>query len=313
MRRIPRAYVALPLAVLALATVPAASRAGDPAPVPAPADELSVADQTTAVDLLRGVARLTGRRIYWSADDKYVQSKRLQFAEPLRIAKAQAFEAVRALLVSQEIVLVPTSGGGVDAWMAISARELQSQVVLRMKPVPVALDAERVADLERQDGLFVSAAIPVRHPEGIREMRTALQRLVTSNNIGSVQEVTASGVLVVTDYAPNVAAIWRVVQEMDARPAHDTASVEYHALRHAAASDVASVLRGVFAPPRAAAPPNAPAPVDPNELRIVADPWSNQVVVTGLADEMASVRRAIEKLDRPRTVPGETPPGDAGR
>jgi len=195
-----------------------------------------------------------------------------------------------------------------EIYVAMDARALQSQFLLKMKAVSVDLTDANVADYETQDGLFISATIPVENLDNLRDARLAFQRMLTQNNFGSVQEVPAARAFIVTDFAPNVATIYKTVRRMDVVPAGRFVATEFFELRHANAKNVARVLEELFGERRPAAPAPAPQqqpPQDgaPPEPRFSADPDSNQVVVIASEERIAAMRRVVEKIDREAAAP----------
>ena len=147
--------------------------------------------------------------------------------------------------------------------------------------------------------------------ENLRDARTALQRLITMNNVGNVQEVPDARAFVVTDFAPQVAAVYRQVRAMDAARARVRPRVEFVALKSALAERLVPVLQemsGLSAKtPAAGRPPEGAAPSAP-PLRIVADPWTNQVIVSGPSEQVEKVLLVIPRLDRPAAPRPEVPP-----
>ena len=100
-------------------------------------------------------------------------------------------------------------------------------------PHGAALDSQ--GNLVTQDGLFVTTMIRVKNMDNLRDARTALQRMITQNNIGSVQELPAARAFLVTDFAPNVVAIYRTIRRMDVLPEARPLRTEFFELKHAAA------------------------------------------------------------------------------
>lgn len=306
----------------ALGALPRA-RAGEPPPVapaagapvagePRPAD-LVLGDEIPVTDVLKNLAKVGGCSITWSADDKAISYKKIRSdGSVARLDAAHVFDAVRALLANEEIVLVPYGPAPGRMYRAVDVRALASQFVMKMQPDPIVLSDATLPMLLGQGGRFVTATIRVTNLTELRDARTALQRLVTQNNIGSVQEVPAARAFVVTDFAPNVAVIYRAIQAMDVPPPPPPVveatrvGPAYFVLKHARARTVAAVLRQLFpedpAPSRPVAPgaaaaaavPAAPARPTP---RISDDEDSNQVVVIAHAEDLATIKDVVLHLD----------------
>src|SRR5205814_2568134 len=129
----------------------------------------------------------------------------------IRTPKAKVLDVVRSLLVPEEVVLVPIAIGGSDAWFAMDARTLASQYLMKMRPQSVEVTDATVDALVRRGGVYVTATISA-DLDNLRDMATALRRLVTQNNVGSIQEISDAHLVVVTDFAPNVAQVYRTLR-----------------------------------------------------------------------------------------------------
>ncbi len=291
-----RALTLAAVAAFALAA-PLSSRADD-APkesevlFPVPEGGISALDLVTVMGLQSPESGIT-----WSPEDRALQNAKIMRAQPIRCPASHAFEVVRTLLMSKEIVLIPMGPAAAPSWYAVSARELASSITLKMKPESVELNDSNLAEYEERDGLYISTAIKVENMENLHDARTALQCMVTANNIGNVQEVPDAHCFVLTDFAPNVVAMVRAIRQMDAKAVRPAPRVEYVPLAKARVENLAPVLWDLFPAGRPSADPKAPPP-DPRALRIVPDPWTNQIVLSGDPSAIASVRSVIGHLDR---------------
>src|SRR5439155_14015884 len=122
--------------------------------------EIIIGDEITIPDLLKNVTSATKKSIIWNAEDKVVTTRKIQGAQKLRAPADKLFEMVRGLLTFQEIVLIPLGPKGYEVWVAIDARQLANQFILKNKPVYVDLSTgsdevieARLKEIENQDGL----------------------------------------------------------------------------------------------------------------------------------------------------------------
>ena len=289
------------------------ARTSHVAPVPDPT-EVPIGDEVPVVDVLRFLAKTTQCSITWSDQDKAITSKKIRSdGTVFRVEAPLVFDAVRALLSADEIVLVPVGPASARMYRAMDARMLASQFILKAQPEPVEVTEALLPTLLGQGGRFVVATIRVKHLTELRDARTALQRIITQNNIGSVQEVPAARAFVVTDFAPNVAAIWSAIQAMDVPPAPlptaDASKVApaYFALKHAKASKVAYALQQLFREEPAGAPRAVPTPQPaPGAVpaapsrpapRITADEDANQVIVIATAEDATTIADVVRHMD----------------
>lgn len=293
---------------------PAPTPALAPSPAPRPAD-LTIGDDLPVPDVLRNLSRITGISVTWSDQDKAVTGRKILNAGGIfRTRPDQLFDAVRALLANDEIVLVPYGPAEGRTYRAMDARLLQSQFLSKMQPEIIDVTDETVAGLVGQGGRYVSTTIRVSRLPDLRDARMALQRLITQNNVGSIQEVTAARAFIVTDYAPNVAAIYRLVRQMDVfplatpEPSGAGPALSCFVLKHGRAQSAAILLERLF-PAKSSAPvpvvprqaPDVSAPAAPSHPppRISYDESTNQVIVIATAEDTAMIRNVIQNVDVP--------------
>ncbi len=281
-----------------------------PGVFPAQADdelvEITFSEPMPLEEFLKGVAQL-GLPLAWDPQDKAIKGKTIQGGRTIRITKEHLLSSVRALLTFFDLVIVPSGSKGGEVLMVMDFR--QTTTILRLKPVAIELTPENLGDYEGQDGLFVTTILSAPHMGDLRDARNALSRIITGQNIGNVQEVPP-GTFVITDFAPNVVAAFRLVALMDVQAAKRAASEPVRTVRleHAQAADLAALLSVQFdaatAPPQPAKPPTAAS-----SLRIQGDSRTNALLVSGPSDVVARVLEVVKALD----VPGrdDDPPAKA--
>ncbi len=292
-----RSAVALvPLLLGASAVVLAAALAA-----PARADEgdfeYSTSESVPVEELLKAVRDRAGVPLLWEPRDKGIAAHEIAAPFEMKAKKAEILPALRSVLRFYELVVVPTGPKGSERLMVLDVRA--TSTMLRMRPEFVELTDENLAAYEGQDGLFVTtlvAAPPVRYVDAARN---ALARIVTPQNIGSVQDVPPSGFLV-TDFAPNVVLCYRVLRRMSRQAADQPAGTEVRLLRleHVRAPDLAALLSTQFAAATAPVPPGTPMRVAPADaLRIQGEPRSNTLLVSGPPEEVARVLEVAKTLE----------------
>lgn len=262
------------------------------------------------VDLLKATAEALDVPLVWDPKSRGIQNKTAFGDLQFEGTRAEIFRSIRAMLTFYELVVIPVGTGANQKMLVADAR--QTAAIVKLKPTFVALTEHNLHEYESQDGLFLTTTIHTRHLDNLRDARNALNRIVTGQNIGNITEVPAAQAFVVTDFAPNVVAIWRLIREMDVPPEDlgpDTADraivFESFRLKHAPATEAASTLRDHFAltPPKpvpgqargqtAAPVPSAPA------LRIDPDARLNTVLVTGMRKDVERVAEVLKVMDQP--------------
>jgi type II secretory pathway component GspD/PulD (secretin) len=279
------------------------ARAEEEAP-PAPRAEIDLED------FLRAAARAAGVQFVWDPQDKAIRGKVITGAPDLTGPRSEVLPTTRSLLTFFDLVVVPTGPRGREIFLVIDARQTQS--ILKLKPAFVDLTDENLAAYEGQDGLFVTALIAAPGVPDPSAARTALQRIVTGQNIGSVVEVPPMH-FIVTDFAPNVVTVYRTLRAFQATSASRAVEdVRTLRLAHASATDLGALLTQQFVPPPAApqVPGRPPAP-SRDTVRVQGDPHTNTLIVSGAADLVARVLEVVKALDVPReSPPRQEPPED---
>lgn len=267
--------------------------------------EITISENMEMASFLSAVAQTTGLRLVWNPTDKNIRGKTLKGGITLRGARSEVYALARGLLTFYELVIIPVGPDENRLYLVADAR--QTSAILRIKPLSVELTEANLARYESADGLFITTTIHVENLDDLRNARNALSRVVTGQNIGNVTEVPDAQAFVVTDFAPNVVAIYRLLKAMDApRAKASTASGKTVAVRleHASALELAAILARHYMPaaatPAARSGRQAPSGVRrAGAPRITADGRTNSILVTGDDAEIKHVQAAIALLDVP--------------
>ena len=252
-------------------------------------------------EFLAAVRTATGYMIVWDPGDKQIRGKKIAGEVSFRGTSREVFVQARALLTFYDLVMIRVGPRATQMHLVMDARRTSS--ILKLHAEFIDVTAKNVAELDDQHGRYVTTTIPVQHMADLRNARTALSRIVTGQNIGNVTEVPDAKAFVITDFAPNVASIWRILQAMDV-PATDPGRVlEAFTLSHAPANNAAEQLRALFpgtSSKRVNAPRGSAVIVRPGDnANFAADERAKQVVVSAMPAQMAQIRAAIKLIDRP--------------
>ena len=289
------------------AAPPAAERTAPPWNIP-------ITEETTAGEILHRVVAITGLPIVYDPQNKAVRGERIACEITLHGGAEDIIAQLRQLFFPNNLTIVHHGEGRASTYHVVDTRGGQ---VLQLRPEFASVTAENVARIEQQVGRFITTWIPVQHITDLRAARGALQRIVSQGNVGNVTEVPAASGFVVTDFAPNVAAIFRLLQGMEDQAlagrvqAGTTIMIE---VKHARADLLAAQLTQHFAkdtPAAEEARARAPAPdvVTPRPLRITGDPRTNRLLVSGSKEDIEAVAAAVNLLDA--AVPAQAAPAPA--
>lgn len=269
-----------------------------------PPARISIKDQTSIEDFLKAVGKnVGGKPIVWDPGTKIIKDKMIIGSLDLKAPPNQLFDLVRALLTFYDLAMVPIGPVGYEVYLVMDAKA--QGAIVKLKPRTIELDEGNLSLYESQDGLFVSTNIRVENMTSLRDARQALTK-ITTTNLGNVTEVPASRSFVVTDFAPNVVAIWRLLKQLDVKPPGKTVKSEYVPLRYALADEIEPVLTDLFTGRERVSVNrvNQPQPqgggndveADP-EPRIISDVRTNQLILYGTQDDLKEIKDVIQHLD----------------
>ncbi|MCB9826192.1 MAG: hypothetical protein H6805_10260 [Planctomycetes bacterium] len=272
---------------------------------------INVVQPVAIQDFLRAIAQETGKPILWDPENKQIKSEKIQGALKLTGPKEQLFDMARALLTFYDLIMVPVGPPEFQALLVTDSKS--GQTTLRLKPEYVKLTDENVAIYERLDGQFITTTIRVENMRDLKNARAALQRIVSQGNVGNVTEVPQARAFVVTDFAPNVASVYRLLKEMDVQPPSSALGSKYFQLKHATADEIEPILTDLFTGrdrlTRGSQQPggrNQPASSDDVEAdpepRIISDPRTNQIIVYATQADITEIGTVIDNLDVPTQV-----------
>lgn len=219
----------------------------------------------------------------------------LETAKP--VTRAEAYRLLLAALRLQGFTVVEI--GGISRVIPEADAKVQTSTVVTEV---TAADASGRASAEQ----VVTRVYQLRH-ESAANLVPVLRPLIPTNN--TIVAYPGSNSLVITDYAPNLERVARIIEALDVP---GTGEVEVVALRHALATDVAvQVARlldeSVAVTPRAGAAPQAGSAAGDGSqrLQVLADARINSVLLrSSSAARIGLARALIERLDQPSSEAG---------
>jgi len=246
---------------------------------------------------LKTASRSTGQPLLYDPNGQRIRNRLMGADFKLAVPKEALFDTYRAILSFYELTLVPVGPKGYQVHLVIDSRSTNNFV----KNKAVYVDHRELARYAHKDGLYISCAIPIEHIENLTTLRTALSTMVSPAGIGRVHEVPGSNSIVLMDFAPTVAAMAKLIRQMDV-PHQDTQVLESIELAHASAKEVADSVQDLFteaedAPkpgPRGRAPawPTEPAP------RVIPFRSRNAILVRATQRQLERIRGLVTKLDQ---------------
>ena len=164
------------------------------------------------LDLLNMVsAKLGAVLIYDPASNTKLMTAKLQALGTWRVPRSGLLDMCRAALTHQNLMIVPvgSSVGG----EVLSVLDMNNPMV---KTSPTWVPENEVLGYARCDGLYIVTTFRIRDTVDTARVRNALTSLTTQTaSIGRVQDVPGGRALVVGDFAPVVAVMKRIVDQIN--------------------------------------------------------------------------------------------------
>ena len=256
--------------------------------------------ETEIQDFLDQIQKTTGRPLLYDPKNTRIAKQTIGAGFSHRIPADRVFDTFRAILAFYELTLVPIGPRGYEIYLVLDSRSTNN--LIRNKASYIAY--EELEKYEDQDGLFITCAIPIVNIENLTLLRTALATMTSSGGIGRVNEVPGSNQLIITDFAPVVAAMAKLIKQMDVKPPGKTLITEFIELEYAYAEDVADIIGELLAAQRQAqqAVRRGQQPgtiMDSPEPRILAYEPKNALVIAAIEDDFVLIQGLVKRFDQP--------------
>lgn len=164
-------------------------------------------------ELFEMVGKTTGTSFLYDGNNATFKQAKIEFTGVHEIRESELFDWLQAVLSYRKLVLVPvgpkTPGTNRQQWMVMD------QADPSMKSRPTYIDESEVFDYADRDGLYVTTSLRLRDTVDPTRARNALSPLSTQTaGIGRIQD--QSNFLIVSDFAPVVAAMKRMIDRINA-------------------------------------------------------------------------------------------------
>jgi len=243
------------------------------------------------------ISKATGKPLLYDPNGQRIRNQKMGSTFSHRVPRDKLFITFRAILSFYELTLVPIGPKGYEIYLAIDSRSTNNFV----KNKAVYVDYRELPQYEDHDGLYISCAIPVRHIDNLTTLRTALSTMVSPAGIGRVHEVPGSNNIIIMDFAPTVAAMARLIQQMDVESPEKRMLMKFVELDHAYADDVADIISELVAVQRQAQAPTRRnrnvTSSDTPEPRIIAYEPKNALVIAASEEDFLRIQELIDRFD----------------
>lgn len=229
-------------------------------------------------DLVQTISELTGKNFVY---DDQVKGK-ATIISPKKLTLDEAYNLFLTVLNVKGYTVVPSGG------------------VNKIIPIKDAKESNLPTRFHRGEGeQFITRLVPLENIDATVVASTVLAPLIpkTSNIVAYPQTNT----LIITDNAANIQRLVDIIKQLDVRSSSDV--LEVIPLQFASATDVAKicsdVISQVASTPRKGRPArNVQTAGDKDTSRVLAFERTNSLVVMANAEDMATVKGLVAKLDQ---------------
>ncbi|MHC4973010.1 MAG: secretin N-terminal domain-containing protein [Planctomycetota bacterium] len=259
--------------------------------------EIKLDKDLKITDFLDVISKSTGKPLLYDPNGQRIRGQALGAGFTHEIPKDRVFDTFRAILAFYELVLVPIGPRGYEIYLVIDSRSTNNFV----KNKAVYVDHKDLEQYEDHDGLYISCAIPLTHIENLTTLRTALSTMVSPAGIGRVHEVPGSNSIIIMDFAPTVAAMAKLIKQMDVQPPGKALVLEFIELAYAYADDVAEIIGELVTAQRQAQVTQRRGQTTVRqqtpEPRILAYEPRNALVIAATEDDFQLIKSLVERFD----------------
>ncbi len=251
-------------------------------------------------DFLDQISKATGKPLLYDPAGARVRNQKMGAGFSHQIPQERSFDVFRAILAFYELTLVPIGPKGYEIYLVIDSRSTNNFI----KNKAFYVDYKELDKYADNDGRYISCAIPIKNIENLTTLRTALSTMVSPAGIGRVHEVPGSNSIIIMDFAPTVAAMARLIQQMDVTPPGKTMVMEFIELKFAYAEDVADIVGELVVAQRQAVTTSGGrgrttrVTTQSPEPRILAYEPRNALVVASTEEDFQMIKRLVEKFDQ---------------
>lgn len=266
--------------------------------------QFNEAEGTPLVDLIVLCQRITGYPLQYQKAD--VEEQRVFIIGKQRIRKTpQAFfEYFQSVLVSYEFICVPY--GPKDDPFFVTLRKMTPAAARQgadlFKAQAPVIPLEEVEQYKDSPGRLITTSAQLKYIEA-RLAIQALNPYFMNTQLESVRNVDNSNSLILTGFASKIYYVTELLKLMDVAPQEVELQFKKRELKYAVAEELEPILTQLITAARNLRPGQpsqargASGVLTEPEPKIIAEPRSNSLIVTGSDKMVGKILGWIDKLD----------------
>ena len=311
-RRSESAPVVLLGLALLLFAVPVAMGQGDDEEPPTPMKDdegfynIALGKDSVSLEALVSMAsQITGRQFVF--DDRRTQNKVFRFVGNRRVHSSLIFEYFQTLFITQDMAVVRL---GPPEAEVLLLEDINTSKFIKQRTRFVNLD--ELESYSKRVGEIVATTIPLKHVS-VEKAQRALNQILAEHRVGFVTPIEESNSLLVSNFAPTVWTMYRIIKAMDVEVAENQLGFEKLSLEYHIAEELAPIIESLIevrtnvrSSGSASGRGNNRARTSSGEApapRIIPDARTNSLLVYATDEYMTEIKRLISDLDTEPTEP----------
>lgn len=158
--------------------------------------------------LLAKLASLPDVTVQYDPQSPQIARKKIRVEGTIELEAPEFFVWIRAVLFQNRLVLVPI---GPEEAHTFSVVDLNST---QISSHPVHVPEAEIEKWANRDGAYITTTITLKHLHETSRARNALAQLCT-RQVGRINDVPSTRSFVVSDFAPVVASMYRLLMAME--------------------------------------------------------------------------------------------------
>jgi general secretion pathway protein D len=257
------------------------------------------------IDFIDLAKNILVRPIKFNPQD--VSTETIRIVGPQHVKQKQFYQYFQSVLKSYDYIVTEFGPEG-SSFLQISkltaggagGRGASGAGIKLQAPVVDILDIDAY---EHDPGTLITTSMPLRYIDARNTMATI--STLFDGNVEQARNVDNANNLVITGFGSHVWGIWQLMKLIDVPPFKPTPVIHKRKLRHASVDDIDEVLTDLLNAARGLRPGQQAAAQQPGtgvtifeiEPRIIAEPYSNALLITGDEEMVARIEEWVDVLD----------------
>jgi general secretion pathway protein D len=254
-------------------------------------------------DFINLAQKLLGRPIRYDQTD--MQNATIRIIGPQTVRKDRFYQYFQAVLKAYDFLIVeygPEGANFLSVQKITATGRAQGGATGQIKAQAPVVNIDDLDNFQDDPATLITTSIPLHYVNARDQMNTV--QPMFDQTIEVVRAVDNANQLVITGFGSHVWGAWQLIKLIDVPPFKPTPIIHQRVLLHAAVDEIQDVVNDLLNAARglrtgqvqqAAQAPGAT--IFEIEPRVIPEPRSNSLLITGDADMVARIEEWVDVLD----------------